>query len=91
MAFTLHSVRLRIHTALLRVRVDQYSRELYSIATQRRNDFEAERMLHHNLAAARSKLRGLTEDQTAVGRNSSFSSRKKSRPRLVDLIRENLE
>jgi hypothetical protein len=91
MAFTLYSVRLRVRTALLRFRVDQYSRELYSIGTQRKNDFEAERMLQRNLAAGRSKLRELTEDQTAAGRNSIFSPRKISRPHLVDLIRENRE
>lgn len=49
----------RLHKAWLRSRLDRHSRSLQAIATQRDNDFHAERILHREVSAMRSKLQSL--------------------------------
>jgi hypothetical protein len=43
----------------LRHQLDVYTRSLHTIAAQRENDFLAERMLHREISAARSRLQSL--------------------------------
>jgi hypothetical protein len=43
----------------LRHQLDAYTRSLHTIAAQRENDFLAERMLHREISAARSRLQSL--------------------------------
>lgn len=45
--------------AVLRARLDSYTRHLQAIAAQRENDFHAERMLHRAVSATRAKLQSL--------------------------------
>jgi hypothetical protein len=49
----------RLHKAWLRSRLDMHSRSLQTIAAQRDNDFQAERILHREISAMRSKLQSL--------------------------------
>jgi len=43
----------------LRYRLDACTRCLHTIAAQRANDFQAERMLHRDISAMRSRLQSL--------------------------------
>lgn len=45
--------------AWLRYRLDTCTRCLHTIAAQRENDFHAERMLHREMSATRSRLQSL--------------------------------
>lgn len=49
----------RLYKAWLRSRLDVCSRSLQTIAAQRENDFHAERILHREMSAMRSKLQSL--------------------------------
>ncbi len=55
----LKPITTRLHKAWLRSRLDIYMRHLQAIASQRENDFHAERMLHRAVSATRSKLQSL--------------------------------
>lgn len=48
-----------LYKAYLQSRLDRYTRELQVIAAQRENDFHAERILHREVIAVRSKLHSL--------------------------------
>ncbi|MET3132608.1 hypothetical protein AAKU55_002885 [Oxalobacteraceae bacterium GrIS 1.11] len=48
-----------LYRAYLRSRLERCSRDLQSIAAQRENDFHAERLLHREVVAVRSKLHSL--------------------------------
>lgn len=50
---------LALYKAYLRSRLNRYTRELQVIAAQRENDFYAERILHREVIAVRSKLHSL--------------------------------
>lgn len=43
----------------LNYRLDGYTRSLHTIAAQRENDFQAERLLHREISATRSRLQSL--------------------------------
>ena len=47
------------YKAYLRSRLERHTRDLQSIATQRENDFHAERILHREVVEMRSKLHSL--------------------------------
>lgn len=47
------------YKAYLRSRLDHYARGLEAIAAQRENDMHAERILHREVVATRSKLQSL--------------------------------
>ncbi len=49
----------RLYKAYLRSRLNRYTRELQSIAAQRENGCYAERILHREVIAVRSKLHSL--------------------------------
>ena len=48
-----------VYRAYLRSRLARYTRDLQAIAEQRENDFHAERILHREVVAVRSKLQSL--------------------------------
>jgi hypothetical protein len=48
-----------VYKAYLRSRLLRYTRDLQTIAAQRENDFHAERILHREVVAVRSKLLSL--------------------------------
>jgi hypothetical protein len=48
-----------VYKAYLRSRLKRYRRDLHSIAIQRENDFQAERILHREVIEVRSKLNAL--------------------------------
>jgi hypothetical protein len=48
-----------LYKAYLRSRLDRYTKDLQAIAAQRENDFHAERILHREVIAMRSKLQSL--------------------------------
>lgn len=48
-----------VYRAYLRSRLARYTRDLQIIAAQRENDFQAERILHREVVAVRSKLHSL--------------------------------
>lgn len=50
---------LLIYKAYLRSRLDHCQRHLHTIAAQRENDFQAERLLHREVAVVRAKLHTL--------------------------------
>jgi hypothetical protein len=52
-------VATRVYKAYLRSRLDRYTRDLQAIAAQRENDFHAERILHREVIAVRTKLHSL--------------------------------
>jgi hypothetical protein len=54
-----NSLTTRLHKAWLRSRLDTHARSLQTIAAQRENDFQAERILHREVSAMRSKLHSL--------------------------------
>lgn len=49
----------RLHKAWLRACLQRHARSLQAIAAQRENDFHAERILHREVSALRSKLQSL--------------------------------
>ena len=51
----------RLHKAWLRARLERHARSLHTIAAQRENDFHAERILHREMSALRSKLQSLQQ------------------------------
>ena len=59
MTFILKPITKRLYKAWLRSRLDNYTRSLHAIAAQRENDFHAERILHREVSATRSKLQSL--------------------------------
>ena len=59
MKITVKPLTARLHKAWLRSRLDMYARSLDTIAAQRENDFHAERILHREMSALRSKLQSL--------------------------------
>lgn len=59
MKIKLNSLTRRVHKAWLRSRLDRHTRSLQVIAAQRENDFQAERILHREVSAMRSKLHSL--------------------------------
>jgi hypothetical protein len=59
MKIKLKPLTSRLHKAWLRSRLDTYARSLQAIAAQRENDFQAERILHREVSAIRSKLQSL--------------------------------
>lgn len=48
-----------LYKAYLQSRLNRYTRDLQAIAAQRENDFYAERILHREVIAVRSKLHSL--------------------------------
>ena len=48
-----------VYKAYLRSRLQRCSRDLQTIAAQRENDFQAERILHREVMKVRSKLNSL--------------------------------
>ena len=48
-----------LYKAYLQARLNRYTRDLQAIAAQRENDFYAERILHLEVIAVRSKLHSL--------------------------------
>jgi hypothetical protein len=48
-----------VYRAYLHARLTRYTRDLQAIAAQRENDFHAERILHREVVAVRSKLLAL--------------------------------
>ena len=50
---------LLVYRAYLRSRLDSHTRDLRAIASQRENDFQAERILHREVVEMRSKLLSL--------------------------------
>lgn len=59
MKFSARPIALMVYKAYLRSRLDRYTRDLQAIAAQRENDFHAERILHREVVAMRSKLQSL--------------------------------
>jgi hypothetical protein len=59
MKFTVKPLTSRLYKVWLRSRLDTCSRSLHTIAAQRENDFHAERILHKQMSAMRSKLQSL--------------------------------
>jgi hypothetical protein len=59
MKLTFKSLILRLRKAWLRSQIDMHARSLRTIAAQRENDFHAERILHREVSAMRSKLHSL--------------------------------
>ena len=59
MKISVKPLTARLHKAWLRSRLDGYARSLETIAVQRENDFYAERILHREMSALRSKLQSL--------------------------------
>ena len=59
MKLTFKPLTARLHKAWLRSRLDMHARSLHTIAVQRENDFQAERILHREVSAMRSKLQSL--------------------------------
>jgi hypothetical protein len=59
MKIKLKPLTARLHKAWLRSRLDMHARSLQTIAAQRENDFHAERILHREVSAMRSKLQSL--------------------------------
>ena len=55
----LKPIARRLYKAWLHTRLDNYTRSLHAIAVQRENDFQAERILHREVTATRSKLQSL--------------------------------
>jgi hypothetical protein len=54
-----HGLGRSLMRAWLRYRLDTYTRCLHTIAAQRENDFQAERILHRAISATRSRLQSL--------------------------------
>ncbi|MEC5161855.1 hypothetical protein ACFDR9_004808 [Janthinobacterium sp. CG_23.3] len=54
-----HPIATLVYRAYLRARLTRYTRDLQAIAAQRENDFHAERILHREVVAVRSKLLSL--------------------------------
>ncbi|MFZ3287361.1 MAG: hypothetical protein WA191_11005 [Telluria sp.] len=59
MKITLKPITAPLYKVWLRSRLDVCSRSLQTIAAQRENDFHAERILHREMSAMRSKLQSL--------------------------------
>lgn len=59
MKFQHNSVTTRLYKAWLRSRLDVHTRSLQTIALQRENDFQAERILHREVSVMRAKLQSL--------------------------------
>lgn len=59
MKITLKPITAPLYKVWLRSRLDVCSRSLQAIAAQRENDFHAERILHREMSAMRSKLQSL--------------------------------
>jgi hypothetical protein len=59
MKITLNSLARQLYKTWLRSRLDMHTRSLQAIAAQRENDFQAERILHREVSAMRSKLHSL--------------------------------
>lgn len=59
MKITAKSLAAPIYKLWLRSRLDTCTRDLQTIAAQRENDFHAERILHRDISAMRSKLQSL--------------------------------
>ena len=57
--FKLMPIATPLYKAYLRSRLNRYTRALQIIAAQRENDFHAERILHREVVAVRSKLHSL--------------------------------
>lgn len=89
MELTLQTVALWVRTVRLRRRVAVYSRMLQAIAVQRKNDFEAERMLHRLISCANSDLRLLEHDPRVANHNDIALPTEKFRPRIVKLVQKN--
>ena len=53
------TITTRVYKAYLRSRLERYRRDLQTIAVQRENDMHAERILHREVSAVRSKLQSL--------------------------------
>lgn len=71
MAAIIYPIVLRFRTVWLRFRIDAYSRQLQHIWAQRENDYEAERLLHRELCAARTKLRALNTNRVTSEPNET--------------------
>ncbi|MDC8758568.1 hypothetical protein [Janthinobacterium fluminis] len=54
-----HPIATLVYRAYLRSRLARYTRDLQAIAAQRENDFYAEKILHREVVAVRSKLHSL--------------------------------
>lgn len=54
-----NSLSTRLYKAWLRSRLDVHARSLQTIAAQRENDFQAERILHREVSVMRAKLQSL--------------------------------
>ncbi|PWF45103.1 hypothetical protein [Massilia glaciei] len=59
MKITVKPITSHLYKAWLRSRLQVCSRGLQTIAAQRENDFHAERILHREISAMRSKLQSL--------------------------------
>ncbi|WP_317205411.1 hypothetical protein [Janthinobacterium sp.] len=59
MKIPFHPLATIVYRAYLRARLTRYTRDLQTIAAQRENDFQAERILHREVVMVRSKLQSL--------------------------------
>jgi len=59
MKLSVKPIKRMLYRAWLRSRLENYKRSLHAIASQRENDFHAERILHRAISATRSKLQSL--------------------------------
>lgn len=62
MECNIRSLLVRVRIQWSRFQIHGCSRQLSSIASQRANDFEAERMLHRDLCVLRAELQKLSEN-----------------------------
>jgi hypothetical protein len=59
MKLSVKPIKRLFYRAWLRSRLETYTRSLHTIAAQRENDFQAERILHRAISTTRSKLQSL--------------------------------
>lgn len=83
MGFTIHSLRLRVRSAWLRFEVEACLRQLSSIAAQRANDCEAERMIHRDLCVLRTELHKLSQNCQEASSGQVPSPQENFLPRLI--------
>lgn len=83
MVSSIRFLLLRVRTEWFRFQIDACSRQLSSIAAQRANDFEAERIIHGDLCVLRAELQKFTENCREARFGRAPSSLEDFRPRLA--------